>query len=145
MGPVFVSILLTCVFLLVGKIFFNDFVEYVFCAFELVFSFFIPIIRRVTGCSWVLGSNNECSRFSQKYIVSSCCVPGDVFPTSFGIEKMLTSPGVIFLAIIVVGMLFINDLIAAEASTTAYVWISLSVTLEIQIPTVLQWTADWSV
>ncbi|KAL6085878.1 hypothetical protein STEG23_033769 [Scotinomys teguina] len=42
-GPVFVSILLTCVFLLVGKIFFNDFVEYVFCAFELVFfSFFYP-------------------------------------------------------------------------------------------------------
>ncbi|KAL6041444.1 hypothetical protein STEG23_023559 [Scotinomys teguina] len=29
--------------LLVGKIFFNDFVEYVFCAFELVFfSFFYP-------------------------------------------------------------------------------------------------------
>ncbi|KAL6061213.1 hypothetical protein STEG23_014646 [Scotinomys teguina] len=42
-GPCFVSILLTCVFLLVGKIFFNDFVEYVFCAFELVFfSFFYP-------------------------------------------------------------------------------------------------------
>ncbi|KAL6084567.1 hypothetical protein STEG23_018290 [Scotinomys teguina] len=41
MGPVFVSILLTCVFLLVGKIFFNDFVKYVFCAFELIFfSFF---------------------------------------------------------------------------------------------------------
>ncbi|KAL6064118.1 hypothetical protein STEG23_001731 [Scotinomys teguina] len=41
MGPVFVSILLTCVFLLVWKFFFNDFVEYVFCAFELVFfSFF---------------------------------------------------------------------------------------------------------
>ncbi|KAL6082466.1 hypothetical protein STEG23_037026 [Scotinomys teguina] len=41
MGTVFVSILLTCVFLLVGKIFFNDFVKYVFCAFELVFfSFF---------------------------------------------------------------------------------------------------------
>ncbi|KAL6091219.1 hypothetical protein STEG23_029272 [Scotinomys teguina] len=40
-GPVFISILLTCVFLLVGKFFFNDFVEYVFCAFELVFfSFF---------------------------------------------------------------------------------------------------------
>ncbi|KAL6033547.1 hypothetical protein STEG23_027421, partial [Scotinomys teguina] len=43
MGPVFISILLTCVFLLVGKIFFHDFVEYVFCAFELVFfSFFYP-------------------------------------------------------------------------------------------------------
>ncbi|KAL6043138.1 hypothetical protein STEG23_019319, partial [Scotinomys teguina] len=41
MGPVYLSILLTCVFLLVVKIFFNDFVEYVFCAFELVFfSFF---------------------------------------------------------------------------------------------------------
>ncbi|KAL6055386.1 hypothetical protein STEG23_016966 [Scotinomys teguina] len=41
MDPVFVSILLTCVFLLVGKIFFNDFVNYVFCDFELVFfSFF---------------------------------------------------------------------------------------------------------
>ncbi|KAL6031120.1 hypothetical protein STEG23_024736 [Scotinomys teguina] len=41
MGPVFISILLTCVFLWVGKIFFNDFVKYVFCAFELVFfSFF---------------------------------------------------------------------------------------------------------
>ncbi|KAL6090156.1 hypothetical protein STEG23_027957, partial [Scotinomys teguina] len=35
--------LLTCVFLLVGKFFFNDFVEYVFCAFELIFfSFFYP-------------------------------------------------------------------------------------------------------
>ncbi|KAL6079231.1 hypothetical protein STEG23_026488, partial [Scotinomys teguina] len=41
MGSVFISILLTCVFLLVGKFFFSDFVEYVFCAFELVFfSFF---------------------------------------------------------------------------------------------------------
>ncbi|KAL6089702.1 hypothetical protein STEG23_029694 [Scotinomys teguina] len=40
MGPVFVSIVLTRVFLLVGKIFFNDFVKYVFCAFELVFIFF---------------------------------------------------------------------------------------------------------
>ncbi|KAL6085149.1 hypothetical protein STEG23_008145 [Scotinomys teguina] len=48
MGPIFISILLTCIFLLVvpclvGKIFFNDFVEYVFCAFELVFfTFFYP-------------------------------------------------------------------------------------------------------
>ncbi|KAL6065812.1 hypothetical protein STEG23_019517, partial [Scotinomys teguina] len=41
MGPVFVSILLTCVFLLVGKIFFNDFVEYAFYAFDFIFfSFF---------------------------------------------------------------------------------------------------------
>ncbi|KAL6074148.1 hypothetical protein STEG23_025631 [Scotinomys teguina] len=48
MGPVFVSILLTCVFLLVGKIFFNDFVGYVFCAFELVFfSFFYPYYSNV--------------------------------------------------------------------------------------------------
>ncbi|KAL6084402.1 hypothetical protein STEG23_025190 [Scotinomys teguina] len=40
-GPVFISFLLTCIFLLVGKIFFNDFVKYVFCAFELIFfSFF---------------------------------------------------------------------------------------------------------
>ncbi|KAL6088893.1 hypothetical protein STEG23_001846 [Scotinomys teguina] len=37
MGPVFLSILLTRVFLLVGKIFFNDLVDVVFCAFELVF------------------------------------------------------------------------------------------------------------
>ncbi|KAL6088813.1 hypothetical protein STEG23_014078 [Scotinomys teguina] len=70
MGPVFVSILLTCVFLLVGKIFFSDFVKYVFCAFEVVFfSFFHsyyskgdwllfgPLLPRVTGCSWVLGSD----------------------------------------------------------------------------------------
>ncbi|KAL6080706.1 hypothetical protein STEG23_008850 [Scotinomys teguina] len=49
MGPVYVSILLTCVFLLVGKIFFNDFVEYVFCAFELVFfSFFYPYYSKMT-------------------------------------------------------------------------------------------------
>ncbi|KAL6081738.1 hypothetical protein STEG23_016820 [Scotinomys teguina] len=48
MGPVFVSILLTCVFLLVGKIFFNDFVEYVFCAFELVFfSFFYSYYLKI--------------------------------------------------------------------------------------------------
>ncbi|KAL6089786.1 hypothetical protein STEG23_010801 [Scotinomys teguina] len=48
MGPVFVSILLTCVFLLVGKIFFNDFVKYVFCAFELVFfSFFYSYYLKV--------------------------------------------------------------------------------------------------
>ncbi|KAL6030252.1 hypothetical protein STEG23_005821 [Scotinomys teguina] len=41
MGPAFASIPLTCVFLLVGKIFFNDFVKCIFCAFELVvFSFF---------------------------------------------------------------------------------------------------------
>ncbi|KAL6069993.1 hypothetical protein STEG23_001502, partial [Scotinomys teguina] len=72
MGPVFVSILLTCVFLLVGKIFFNDFVEYVFCAFELVFfSFFYsyyskgdwllldPLLPRVTGYSWVLGIDSS--------------------------------------------------------------------------------------
>ncbi|KAL6087449.1 hypothetical protein STEG23_020961 [Scotinomys teguina] len=32
----------------VGKIFFNDFVEYVFCAFELVFfSFFYPYYLKV--------------------------------------------------------------------------------------------------
>ncbi|KAL6085778.1 hypothetical protein STEG23_004185 [Scotinomys teguina] len=50
MGPVFVSILLTCVFLLVGKFFFNDFVEYVFCALELVFfSFFYPYYSKLYG------------------------------------------------------------------------------------------------
>ncbi|KAL6047067.1 hypothetical protein STEG23_026861, partial [Scotinomys teguina] len=46
MGPVFVSILLTCVFLLVGKVFFNDSVEYVFCALSWYSSPSIPIIRR---------------------------------------------------------------------------------------------------
>ncbi|KAL6047611.1 hypothetical protein STEG23_000277, partial [Scotinomys teguina] len=40
MGPVFISILLIYVFLLVGKLFFNDFVKHVFCAFELIFFFF---------------------------------------------------------------------------------------------------------
>ncbi|KAL6039421.1 hypothetical protein STEG23_012995, partial [Scotinomys teguina] len=48
MGPVFVSILLTCVFLLFEKIFFNDFVEYVFYAFELVFfSFFYSYYSKI--------------------------------------------------------------------------------------------------
>ncbi|KAL6084601.1 hypothetical protein STEG23_013623 [Scotinomys teguina] len=51
MGPVFVPILLTCIFLLVGKIFFNDFVEYVSCAFELVsFSFFYSYYSKILCC-----------------------------------------------------------------------------------------------
>jgi hypothetical protein len=59
-----------------------------------------------------------------------------------GIEKMLISPELIYLAIIIVGMLFMNDLITTVASTTFYVWISPNLTLRIQVPTVLQYTAD---
>ncbi|KAL6052287.1 hypothetical protein STEG23_014400 [Scotinomys teguina] len=45
-GPCFIHSVNLCLFI-VGKIFFNDFVEYVFCAFELVFfSFFYPYYSR---------------------------------------------------------------------------------------------------
>ncbi|KAL6079860.1 hypothetical protein STEG23_008706, partial [Scotinomys teguina] len=62
MGPVFVSILLTCVFLLVGKIFFSDFVGYVFCDFELVFfSFFYPYYSKIDLMTekWVVVASVE--------------------------------------------------------------------------------------
>ncbi|KAL6032856.1 hypothetical protein STEG23_031066 [Scotinomys teguina] len=43
-----------CLFI-VGKIFFNDFVEYVFCAFELVFfSFFYPYYSKNVAQNWVI-------------------------------------------------------------------------------------------
>ncbi|KAL6065783.1 hypothetical protein STEG23_019488, partial [Scotinomys teguina] len=52
-GPCFRTHSVNLCFLLVGKIFFNDFVEYVFCAFELVFFFFFYSYysKEVTGVS----------------------------------------------------------------------------------------------
>ncbi|KAL6031503.1 hypothetical protein STEG23_027942 [Scotinomys teguina] len=85
MCPVFVPILLTCVFLLVGKIFFNDFVEYVFCAFELVFFSFYPyylkknVAQKDGSVSKILACCHSVSK-------TGFCCPGTHFVDQAGLE-----------------------------------------------------------